>query len=202
MDMMHSFQPHDLLWGMTTKLLPDSAPQWVIDTISEQKPVVVRRAVSACNMVAVGIRGNQRSQRFATDVPINVITKHIQPECLIEQDLSLFPHLQLKLQQVYNVMQSFNMTWGYTGSVGFELATGLRTVTENSDIDLLIRADEPVSKSLAQTILLQLDHLNMKLDVQLQTPQGGVALREWAGKKGSVLLKRNDAAVLVENPWC
>lgn len=202
MDMMHSFQPHDLLWGITTKLLPDSAPQWVIDTISEQKPVVVRRAVSACNMVAVGIRGIQRSQRFAIEVPINVITKYIRPECLIEQDLSLFPHLQLKLQQVYNVMQSFNMTWGYTGSVGFELATGLRTVTENSDIDLLIRADEPVSKSLAQAILLRLDHLNMNLDVQLQTPQGGVALREWAGKKGSVLLKRNDAAVLVENPWC
>lgn len=200
--MMHSFRPHDLLWGMTTKLLPNSAPQWVIDAISEQKPVVVRRAMSACNMVAVGIRGIQRSQRFATELPINVITKCIQPECLIEQDLSLFPHLQLKLQQVYNVMQSFNMTWGYTGSVGFELATGLRTVTENSDIDLLIRADEAVPKSLAQTILLRLDHLNMKLDVQLQTPLGGVALREWAGKKGSVLLKRNDAAVLVENPWC
>jgi len=200
--MMHSFRPHDLLWGMTTKLLPNSAPQWVIDAISEQKPVVVRRAVSACNMVAVGIRGIQRSQRFATELPINAITKCIQPECLIEKDLSLFPHLQLKLQQVYNVMQSFNMSWGYTGSVGFELATGLRTVKENSDIDLLIRADEAVPKSLAQTILLRLDHLNMKLDVQLQTPLGGVALREWAGKKGSVLLKRNDAAVLVENPWC
>ena len=141
------------------------------------------------------------SGALALEMPVTAITKCVKPESLIDTDLSQFPHLQGKLAAVYNLMQGLNLSWGYTGSVGFELATGLKTVNENSDIDLLIRAQEPVSKLDAQNILGQLDELNMKLDVQLQTPQGGVALREWAGTTGNVLLKRNDKAVLIDNPW-
>ncbi|WP_061516223.1 malonate decarboxylase holo-ACP synthase [Acinetobacter venetianus] len=198
---MTTFQPHDLLWGMTPELLPDDVPQWAVEAVSEQRPVVVRRAVTNPRNIAVGIRGKQRSHRLALEMPVNTISKCVKPESLIDTDLSQFPHLQGKLAAVYNLMQGFNFSWGYTGSVGFELATGLKTVNENSDIDLLIRAQEPVSKLDAQNILGQLDDLNMKLDVQLQTPQGGVALREWAGTTGNVLLKRNDKAVLIDNPW-
>lgn len=198
---MTTFQPHDLLWGMTPELLPDDVPQWAVEAVSEQRPVVVRRAVTNPRNIAVGIRGKQRSHRLAVEMPINAITKCVKPEHLINVDLSQFPHLHMKLASIDNLMQSLNLSWGYTGSVGFELATGLKTVNENSDIDLLIRAQEPVSKLDAQNILGQLDDLNMKLDVQLQTPQGGVALREWAGTTGSVLLKRNDKAVLIDNPW-
>ncbi|WP_171478020.1 malonate decarboxylase holo-ACP synthase [Acinetobacter venetianus] len=198
---MTTFQPHDLLWGMTPELLPDNVSQWVVEAVSEQRPVVVRRAVTNPRNIAVGIRGKQRSHRLALEMPVTAITKCVKPESLIDTDLSQFPHLQMKLASVYNLMQSLNLSWGYTGSVGFELATGLKTVNENSDIDLLIRAQEPVSKLDAQNILGQLDDLNMKLDVQLQTPQGGVALREWAGTTGNVLLKRDDKAVLIDNPW-
>ncbi|MGB5886345.1 MAG: malonate decarboxylase holo-ACP synthase [Acinetobacter venetianus] len=198
---MTTFQPHDLLWGMTPELLPDNVSQWVVEAVSEQRPVVVRRAVTNPRNIAVGIRGKQRSHRLALEMPVNAITKCVKPESLIDTDLSQFPHLQGKLAAVCNLMQGLNLSWGYTGSVGFELATGLKTVNENSDIDLLIRAHEPVSKLDAQNILGLLDQLNLKLDVQLQTPQGGVALREWAGTTGNVLLKRNDKAVLVDNPW-
>ncbi|WP_061518808.1 malonate decarboxylase holo-ACP synthase [Acinetobacter venetianus] len=198
---MTTFQPHDLLWGMTPELLPNNVSQWVVEAVSEQRPVVVRRAVTNPRNIAVGIRGKQRSHRLALEMPVNAITKCVKPESLIDTDLSQFPHLQGKLAAVNNLMQGFNLSWGYTGSVGFELATGLKTVNENSDIDLLIRAHEPVSKLDAQNILGLLDQLNLKLDVQLQTPQGGVALREWAGTTGNVLLKRNDKAVLVDNPW-
>ncbi|MDO1592123.1 malonate decarboxylase holo-[acyl-carrier-protein] synthase [Pseudomonas aeruginosa] len=37
--------------------------------------------------------------------------------------------------------------------------------------------------------------------MQLQLPQGGLALKEWAGNSVKVLLKRPDGAVLLENPW-
>jgi phosphoribosyl-dephospho-CoA transferase len=37
--------------------------------------------------------------------------------------------------------------------------------------------------------------------MQLQTPFGAVALREWAGSARRVLLKNVSQAVLVINPW-
>nr|WP_171406694.1 malonate decarboxylase holo-ACP synthase [Acinetobacter guerrae] len=198
---MNFLQPHDLLWGMTSEILPDDVPQWVIEAVTQHQPVVVRRAEFHEDMIPVGIRGTQRNQRFAIFMPIGSITKCIKPESLIESDWMLFPHLQSSLKNIYPVMQHLDLPWGYTGSVGFELATGLRTVTKTSDIDLLIRTKQPISKMDAQAILLRLDTLEMKLDIQLQVPTGGVALREWATTTGKVLLKRNDRAVLVENPW-
>lgn len=199
--MMGLVQPHDLLWGMCPEILPKNVPQWVIEAVSEQRPVVVRRAVMQINMVAIGIRGNQRSQRFATQFPFHRITRRVQPESLIDHNLDCFPHLKPKLQRIHHLMQSFDLPWGYTGSVGYELATGRGTVTENSDIDLLIRTMKPISKLEAQAMVQELDELGLQLDVQLQTPLGGVALKEWARTTGKVLLKRNDCAVLVDNPW-
>ena len=199
--MNEGIQAHDLLWGMTPQMLPDNVPDWAIQVLFEQQPVVVRRAVTSMNMVAVGIRGSQRNQRFATEMPIQAITKKVSPESLIEKDLSSFPHLRHKLQRVYKAMQSFALPWGYTGSVGYELATGLKTVTENSDVDLLIRTGQVISKTEAQSILKVLEDLGINTDVQLQTPLGGVALKEWARATGAVLLKQNDKAVLVQNPW-
>ena len=45
---------HDLLWGMTPAQLPADAPQWAIESLAAGQPVVVRRAVSAEGLVAVG----------------------------------------------------------------------------------------------------------------------------------------------------
>lgn len=39
------------------------------------------------------------------------------------------------------------------------------------------------------------------VDMQLQTPLGAVALREWAGSSPRVLLKDNVQARLVSDPW-
>ncbi|WP_410160642.1 malonate decarboxylase holo-ACP synthase [Acinetobacter baylyi] len=195
------FRPHDLLWGMTCEMLPEDAPHWVKDAVGDDRPVVVRRAKSDSGIVPVGIRGMQRNQRFATHMNDNVITKCVQPESLVHQDLRLYPHLEQRLNAVASVMNHQHFVWGYTGSVGFELATGLKTVTQSSDIDLLIRTEQPMSKLDAQDILKRLADLNLRIDIQLQTPNGGVALQEWASVTGKVLLKRNEGAFLVENPW-
>jgi len=194
-------QPHDLLWGMTPAMLPQNAPEWVAHELSREVPVVIRRASTRPAVIAVGIRGKCRSLRYATEMPVQAIIQHIKPEALVETDLAEFPHLQKSLELVGQVMESIGLPWGYTGSTGFELATGLRTVTEQSDIDLLIRAECLMEKEQARTILQQLDALKLKIDVQLQTPSGGIALREWAQAAGSILLKHQDGAVLVLNPW-
>ncbi|TCB48064.1 malonate decarboxylase holo-ACP synthase [Acinetobacter sp. ANC 4779] len=197
---MH-LQAHDLLWGMTLDFLQDDVPVWVKDTVPQGHPVVVRRALTDTAAVAVGIRGKARNERYAAHMPIAAITKQLKPEALSDLNLQCFPHLMNQLQIIQKIMQQKNWTWGYTGSVGFELATSIKTVTANSDIDLLIRTEEFLHKDDAKQLVQQLEHTELKLDVQLQTPNGGVALKEWARTTGKVLLKRNDCAVLVNDPW-
>lgn len=198
---MKSLQAHDLLWGMTARQLEKSAPAWAVEAMRAGHPVVVRRAITDSSRVAVGIRGRARHQRYATQMLRAAIRRCVSPEQLLDVNLQQFPHLQERLLRISKIMNSFAVQWGYTGSVGFELASGIQAVHEQSDIDLLVRMPNYLSKQIAQNMLQQLAETTDKLDVQLQTPQGGVALKEWATSSGKVLLKRHDAAVLVENPW-
>ena len=46
-----------------------------------------------------------------------------------------------------------------------------------------------------------LDEAPGRVDLQLETPQGAVALREWAGEAPRVLLKTQDGPLLVSDPW-
>lgn len=193
-------QAHDLLWGMTLDLLDANAPAWVKTVIAQGQPVVVRRAITDAKRVAVGIRGAARHERYAASMPIAAITKQLKPEQLSDA-LERFPQLMDGLQKIQELLNQSHWTWGYTGSVGFELATGINSVSAKSDIDLLIRTAEFLSKNDAQQLLQSLEHTGLKLDVQLQTPNGGVALKEWASTTGKVLLKCDHGAVLVNNPW-
>lgn len=198
---MKALQAHDLLWGMTVDHLDGSAPIWAIEAMQAGHPVVVRRAITDSSMIAVGIRGNARHQRYATQMPKPAIIRCVSPEQLVNIDLQAFPHLQKRLVGIANVMEYFAVQWGYSGSVGFELATGIRVVHAQSDIDLIMRMPNYVDKQLAHQMLIQLEETTEKVDVQLQTPNGGVALKEWARGSSKILLKSSHAAVLVENPW-
>lgn len=198
---MKALQAHDLLWGMTVDQLDGSAPIWAIEAMQAGHPVVVRRAITDSAMVAVGIRGKARHQRYATQMPKAAIIRCVSPEQLVNIDLQAFPHLQQRLVGIANVMEYFAVQWGYAGSVGFELATGIRVVHAQSDIDLIMRMPNYVDKQLAYQMLIQLEETTEKVDVQLQTPHGGVALKEWARGSSKILLKSSHAAVLVENPW-
>lgn len=198
---MKALQAHDLLWGMTVDHLDGSAPIWAIEAMQAGHPVVVRRAITDSSMIAVGIRGNARHQRYATQMPKPAIIRCVSPEQLVNIDLQAFPHLQQRLVGIANVMEYFAVQWGYAGSVGFELATGIRVVHAQSDIDLIMRMPNYLDKQLAHQMLIQLEETTEKVDVQLQTPHGGVALKEWARGSIKILLKSSHAAVLVENPW-
>ena len=70
-----------------------------------------------------------------------------------------------------------------------------------SDLDLLLRTAEPIDRARARTLLAQLDSAPCRIDLQLETPYGAVALREWAGDSRRVLLKCDAGARLVDNPW-
>ncbi|WP_166595734.1 malonate decarboxylase holo-ACP synthase [Pseudomonas sp. SLFW] len=196
-------QPHDLLWGLPLAALPADAPAWAGEVISLGHPVVVRRAKVADGGVAVGVRGGSRDQRFATVMKLSDITRQVKPEQLVEvveKVESDWPALRA-LKQIRPFLDAVALPWGVAGSAGFELATGINVLHIDSDLDLILRTDQRFSREQAAEWVTALDSAICRIDLQLQTPFGAVALREWAGSARQVLLKADDGARLVSNPW-
>ncbi|ETK19589.1 phosphoribosyl-dephospho-CoA transferase [Pseudomonas sp. FH4] len=190
---------HDLLWGMTPAHLPADAPAWVLDVIGAGHPVVVRRAQAEPGHVAVGVRGRLREQRFAAVMPLAAVRRRVVPEALCDViSPRNLPALRA-LAQLRAVLAK--EIWGVTGSAGFELATGIEALHAQSDLDLLLRTPERLGRGDAEDLLAILDTAPCAVDLQLQTPYGAVALREWAGPSQRVLLKNASGAHLVVDPW-
>ncbi|WP_248730945.1 malonate decarboxylase holo-ACP synthase [Pseudomonas sp. MWU13-2517] len=190
---------HDLLWGMTPAHLPVDAPTWVRDAISAGHPVVVRRAITEPDAVAVGVRGRLREQRFATVMPRQSVQRRVTPQALRDVRSSRDLPALRALDQLRPSLASWD--WGVSGSAGFELATGIEALHAQSDLDLILRTPEPFDRNDARSLLALLDTAVCAVDLQLQTPFGAVALREWAGPSRRVLLKTASGAHLVFNPW-
>ncbi|MDR6710921.1 phosphoribosyl-dephospho-CoA transferase [Pseudomonas hunanensis] len=197
---MSAPRPHDLLWGLPPTTLPTAAPAWVRQVLASAQPVVVRRAATAEGRVAIGVRGEQRQQRFAWDMPQALIARQVSPEALRWSGPGGLPALRA-LVAVSPVLEDTGLAWGPTGGVGYQLASGAQVVHAASDLDLLLRTPEPLDRVRARALLAQLDSAPAHIDVQLETPLGAVALREWAGSARRVLLKSALGARLVMDPW-
>lgn len=199
--MVNTLLAHDLLWGMTPGRLPADAPSWVIESISAGQPVVVRRALSAADHIAVGVRGRLREQRYATVMPVDAIQRQVRPEALCHVSIDRDLPAVRALNQLRPMLDSCEWVWGVSGSAGFELASGFQALHEGSDLDLILRAPQLLDRVQAQALVKLLDVAVCPVDMQLQTPFGAVALREWAGSARRVLLKNASQAVLVIDPW-
>lgn len=197
---MDTIHPHDLLWGLAPDQLPAEAPAWARQVLAAGQPVVVRRALCAPGRVAVGVRGATRGERFAACMPVDAIQRRIAPEHLRLRAPAELAALRA-LDQVTPLLDAIGLTWGPTGGVGYQIATGLAVLHGASDLDLLLRTAEPIDRARARTLLAQLDSAPCRIDLQLETPCGAVALREWAGDSRRVLLKCDAGARLVDNPW-
>lgn len=195
---MAVIRPHDLLWGLTPRHLPADAPAWVAAALADGQPVVVRRDAAAPGQVAVGVRGSRREQRYATHMPVGTISRQVSPEALCHRTgQATWPALQA-LYRLRPCLDELGWVWGVSGSAGFELASGFGALHADSDLDLIMRTPQPVPRDDARRVLALLED---RVDMQLQTPAGAVALREWAGNSAKVLLKAADGARLVSDPW-
>ena len=199
--MVNTLLAHDLLWGMTPEQLPADAPSWVIESIRAGQPVVVRRALSAADHIAVGVRGRLREQRYATVMSVHAIQRQVRPEALCNVSIDRDLPAVRALNQLRRMLDSCEWVWGVSGSAGFELASGFTAVHEHSDLDLILRTPQPLERTQAQELVKLFDAAECLVDMQLQTPNGAVALREWAGPSKRVLLKNASEACLVTNPW-
>lgn len=192
---------HDLLWGMTPAQLPVDAPQWAVESLRVGQPVVVRRATSADGFVAVGVRGVLREQRLAAFMAVDSIACRVSPEALCHVDSDRDVPALRALEQLRPMLDDCGWVWGVSGSAGFELASGFTAMHEGSDLDLILRTPHLLARNQARELVALFDQAACRVDMQLQTPFGAVALREWAGPSARVLLKNAHQACLVADPW-
>jgi phosphoribosyl-dephospho-CoA transferase len=197
---------------MTSDLAQALCPLWVERSLQEAAFVVVRRANSFEGMVPVGVRGSLRTQRFAAYIAPESIRKRITPEQIMATRAWLIDDDQMNgrakeipaidaLVAIEDRLGSFPFAYGPTGSVGFELASGIPTATSTSDLDLLIRAPEHFPMPLAQEIMTIFSHLRCRVDAQLETPRGAISLAEYARGETPLLSRQSSGPALVSDPW-
>jgi len=179
---------------------------WVGDALLRAPFAVVRRCESPVGMVSVGIRGVERAQRWPAFCPLARIGALHRPEDLLppgapDVRLSEAPALAA-LMLLRERWKGHSPEWGPTGSVGFELATGCLTVTESSDLDLVLRAEEPLNISCAVVMLSQAMGLPAVTDILVETPFCGFSLFEFVRERSHrILLRYPSTAILGDDPW-
>lgn len=199
-------RPHDLLWGLRPEHLPQEAPAWARAALGGHVPVVVRRAPAESGWVAVGIRGVAREQRHATWMRVSEIRRLVSPQAVAQAGRwrshaqPQWPALRA-LSQLAPQLDALGLAWGVTGSLGFELASGISAAHPDSDLDLSLRASQQLPRDWVRALCAVLDEAPGRIDLQLETPYGAVALREWASEAPRVLLKTQDGPLLVRDPW-
>lgn len=199
-----ALEPHDLLIIDAKYVIAHSPiPAWAVDSLEATPFVVVRRAHAPKGLAAIGIRGKERNERFAAFLPEEYVVKQIKPEDLAEKKIwkSVRSTMYSSLELAAEIFNHYSFRWGPGGSVGFELATGVETVTLESDLDLIVRAPEPFQVKKAQYIMEELNKCPVKVDVQVETLAGAFSLMEYTRGQGPVLLKTKYGPKLSSIPW-
>ncbi|PLS04859.1 malonate decarboxylase holo-ACP synthase [Neobacillus cucumis] len=199
-----ALEPHDLLKINPKDIISHTIlPEWVVHSLETAPFVVVRRVHAPIGQAAIGIRGKQRNQRFGAFLQVQSVIKQIKPE-----DLTAREQWKDKQSPVFAAMEfakeifnTHRLSWGPGGSVGFELASGVKTVTSKSDLDLIIRSPVPLEFYIASEMVEELQKSPVKVDVQVETPAGAFSLMEYARGPGPVLLKTMFGPKLSRNPW-
>jgi phosphoribosyl-dephospho-CoA transferase len=91
------------------------------------QPVVVRRAVSAAGLVAVGVRGVLREQRYAAFMALRRCASVSRRRCVMS--IASVTAGDAALNQLRPMLDDCGWVWGVSGSAGFELARVLERCT-------------------------------------------------------------------------
>lgn len=193
--------PHDLLQLTGLGCLDGGVPAWVQTALVRTPWVVVRRADAPARYHAVGVRGDDRSHRYPLTIAHTNVGAVLAPEDLANsdpRDRRDLPAMRA-LAEARTHLDECAMRWGPTGSVGFELATGVSAVTPASDLDLVVRAPLLTSAVVQRLNALhgRLQGLAARVDCQVETANGAIALAELTSCSAEVLVKTRDGPSLV-----
>lgn len=183
-------RPHDLLrLASPAAIEAIDPPGWVAAALARAPWAVVRRAGEAGGRVAVGVRGADRSERFAASVRRADVVEVARPEELAARRPPR-PHPVFEaIERLRPALEATGAPWGPTGSAGFELATGRATLTAESDLDLVLRPAPSAEKSALERLAEAAAGALVRVDVLLEFDQGAVSLAEFLGASPELLLR-------------
>jgi phosphoribosyl-dephospho-CoA transferase len=198
---------HDLLLLNSGRVVPagENEPQWARPALEHCPWVVVRREHADEGSIAVGVRGVRREQRWAGLADLTDVRQAIGPgllrSCTAHPMRLTLPAIEA-LRCVESKLARWSAEWGPVGSTGYELATGLYVTREDSDLDLVIYAPEPVEREMAHDLFNALKLAPAKVDVRIETRCGGFSLEEYVRERtGRILLRTASGRVLVQGLW-
>ncbi|MBB6284138.1 malonate decarboxylase holo-ACP synthase [Geobacillus subterraneus] len=200
--------PHDLIRIKDCADFISSVqmPEWARRSLIQAPYTVVRRAAIVRGSIPIGIRGQHRHERFATFLSDRMIAEVISPEQLVRQkkwkQTPRYDQLTILkvLDDLDQLFQLYHFVWGPVGSVGFELASGVPTVKDMSDLDIILRLiDFPALETVKQ-LVMQLIRIPVRVDVQLELPIGSISLLEYLSEGDRILLKSIHGPKLIAHP--
>jgi phosphoribosyl-dephospho-CoA transferase len=198
---------HDLILLRSSTIFPAclAQPSWVNTALGKAPWVTVRRAAARTGEVAVGVRGNDRHQRWGGFVDrseiLEIATVDQLRPCTLDSSRRSLPALRA-LECIQHQLRSIQLNWGPTGSVGFELATGRPSTRWESDLDLVIYAPERLERERAREIAAKTTKQPAKIDMRVETPCCGFSLEEYVNARSSPILLRMAAGFrLGADPW-
>jgi phosphoribosyl-dephospho-CoA transferase len=179
---------HDLLEIDPERFLSlhASAPEWAGEVLHRVPFLVVRRGLVSGQTIPVGVRGTERNQRWAAECSPALVKSITTPPQLLKRSVPMFradsvPAFSslLLLKDRWTV---FDCLWGPGGSVGFELATGSDVAKPESDLDIVIYADEPITTDEAKSLCALASGLPAAVDIRVETRTCSFALKEYASQ--------------------
>jgi len=198
---------HDLLLVNSTTIEEAciAEPTWVRPALAKYLWVVARRAISPKDRIAVGVRGQERQQRWGGFMRKDQIVKMIAPWYLRSGRANTV-RLSLPAMQSLRFLEielaSLSNDWGPGGSVGYELASRAPVVTQESDLDLVISAPDRFDRDFAQHLWKKITLAPAKVDVRVETPWCGFSLEDYArGNSEKLLVRTAMGPVLTTDPW-
>ena len=192
---------HDLLEVEPERFLSlhASVPEWVEEGLRRVPFLVVRRGLIADRTIPVGVRGPERNQRWAAFCERGLVKSITTPPELLKRTVPAFRADSVPAFSSLSLLKDhwagFDRPWGPGGSVGFELATGSHVAKPESDLDIVIYADEPITTDEAKSLCAFASGLPATVDIRVETQLCGFSLKEYASQGSAPVLLRTPYGV-------
>src|SRR5882724_5548883 len=207
----HAFRPHYLLAVDPKQLIEtiykySSVPEWVEEHVRTTPFVVVRRDLATGHEIPIGVRGNERNQRWASFCHPKLVKRIITPSQLLTRPIptsraNATPALRT-LDLLKERWMDLDRPWGPGGSIGFELATGTHVVKPESDLDIVIYAERRMTADEAKSVCDRAEDLPATVDIRVETLVFGFSLWEFASDRpAAILMRAPNEVMLGTDPW-
>jgi phosphoribosyl-dephospho-CoA transferase len=205
---LHPVRTHDLLRVDAQQFLAaqPSAPEWAGENLRRTPFVVVRRGPAEEQGIPVGVRGVKRNERWAAFCHPKLVQRFMTPPQLLRHEVptlraDVTPALR-SLHLLADRWMHLDRLWGPGGGVGFELATGIPVAKPESDLDIVIYAEKPMTAAEAKSLCESATNLPSAVDIHVETPICSFSLIEYATQNPARILLRTPFGVMLgSDPW-